>query len=155
MKWYLRVMLENYANFSGRARRREYWMFSLFFFIVCMALLFLTVLLFLAMGDTVNYTSNEWVNEVLAGLWILFFAAHILPGFALTIRRLHDIGKSGWWYLVAFIPYVGSLIIFIFSVMPGQVGENTWGPDPKVLETSSKQKAPGLVEEVPKEEANN
>ena len=63
-------MLENYANFSGRARRREYWMFSLFFFIVCMALLFLTVLLFLAMGDTVNYTSNEWVNEVLAGLWI-------------------------------------------------------------------------------------
>ena len=155
MKWYLRVMLENYANFSGRARRREYWMFSLFFFIVCMALLFLTVLLFLAMGDTVNYTSNEWVNEVLVGLWILFFAAHILPGFALTIRRLHDIGKSGWWYLVAFIPYIGGLIIFIFSVMPGQVGENTWGPDPKVLETSSKQKAPGLVEEVPKEEANN
>ena len=120
-----------------------------------MALLFLTVLLFLAMGDTVNYTSNEWVNGVLAGLWILFFAAHILPGFALTIRRLHDIGKSGWWYLVAFIPYVGSLIIFIFSVMPGQVGENAWGPDPKVLETSTKQKAPGLGEEVPKDEANN
>ena len=148
-------MLENYANFSGRARRREYWMFSLFFFIVCMALLFLTVLLFLAMGDTVNYTSNEWVNEVLVGLWILFFAAHILPGFALTIRRLHDIGKSGWWYLVAFIPYIGGLIIFIFSVMPGQVGENAWGPDPKVLETSSKQKAPVLGEEVPKKEANN
>ena len=155
MKWYLRVMLENYANFSGRARRREYWMFSLFFFIICMGLLFLTTLLFLAMGDTVNYTSNEWVNEVLVGLWILFFVAHIIPGFALTIRRLHDIGKSGWWYLVAFIPYIGSLIIFIFSVMPGQVGENTWGPDPKVLETSSKQKAPGLAEEVPKEQANN
>ena len=75
MKWYLKVMLENYANFSGRARRTEYWMFALFFFIVCMALLFLTVILYAAMGDTVNYTSNEWVNNVIAGLWILFFAA--------------------------------------------------------------------------------
>ena len=155
MKWYLKVMLENYVNFSGRARRTEYWMFSLFFFIICMALLLLTFLLYAAMGDTVNYTSNEWVNNVIGGLWILFFAAHILPGFALTIRRLHDIGKSGWWYLVAFIPYIGSLIIFIFSVMPGQEGVNTWGPDPKISETSTKQKVPGLGEESLEEEANN
>ena len=126
MKWYLKVMLENYANFSGRARRSEYWMFSLFFFIICMGLLFLTTLLFLAMGDTVNYTSNEWVNEVLAGLWILFFVAHIIPGFALIIRRLHDIGKSGWWLLVI-LTVVGAFLIIYWNCVASDEGENAYG----------------------------
>ena len=150
MKWYLKVMRENYANFDGRARRKEYWMFSLSFFLITVIIYFLAGLLVVMMGDTINYTSNEWVPGVLGGAVVIYFLIHIIPGLALTVRRLHDIGKSGWWYFIAFLPYVGSLILFIFSVMPGQVGENEWGPDPKASE-APKEKAP--KEEAPKEEA--
>ena len=124
MQWYLWVMRDNYANFNGRARRKEYWMFTLFF------MLFLLVPSFV-FGLLIGMFPNETVlisgGIILAALYFI----HLVPGLAVTVRRLHDTGKSGWLYLLALIPYIGSLIIFIFTVIKGDRGDNKYGPDPK------------------------
>ena len=124
MQWYLRVMRDNYANFNGRARRKEYWMFTLFF------MLFLLVPSFV-FGLLIGMFASETVlisgGIILAALYFI----HLVPALAVTVRRLHDTGKSGWLYLLALIPYIGSLIIFIFTVIKGDRGDNKYGPDPK------------------------
>tara|TARA_Y100001935_G_C16968350_1_gene342860 strand:- start:44 stop:445 length:402 start_codon:yes stop_codon:yes gene_type:complete len=132
MEWYLKVMRDNYANFSGRARRKEYWMFTLFFFLITVVIYFLFALLaFFMAGDLINLMDNEWVPVVLGFSIIIYFLIHLIPSIAVTVRRLHDTGKSGWLYLLTFIPYIGSLIIFIFTVIEGNKGDNKYGPDPK------------------------
>ena len=128
MEWYLKVMRDNYANFSGRARRKEYWMFSLFFFIVAIA----AAILAAVMGAIVSVGLGEEVGiAVIVGVMIIFYLAHIIPAIAVTVRRLHDTGNSGWLYLIALIPYLGNLILFIFTLIDGQKGENKWGSNPK------------------------
>ena len=132
MEWYLKVMRDNYANFSGRARRKEYWMFTLFFFLITVVIYFLFALLaFFMAGDLINLMDNEWVPVVLGFSVIIYFLIHLIPSIAVTVRRLYDTGKSGWLYLLTFIPYIGSLIIFIFTVIEGNKGDNKYGPDPK------------------------
>ena len=132
MEWYLKVMRDNYANFNGRARRKEYWMFTLFFFLITVVIYFLFALLaFFMAGDLINLMDNEWVPVVLGFSIIIYFLIHLIPSIAVTVRRLHDTGKSGWLYLLTFIPYIGSLIIFIFTVIEGNKGDNKYGPDPK------------------------
>ena len=122
MEWYLKVMRDNYSNFSGRARRKEYWMFTLFFLLFSIAATILT-------------TALSKVGETAAMIAVIFFVvwcfAHIVPSLAVTVRRLHDTGKSGWLYLLTMIPYIGGLIIFIFTVIEGDKGDNKYGPDPK------------------------
>ena len=124
MEWYLKVMRDNYANFNGRARRKEYWMFTLFF------MFFLLVPSFV-FGLLIGMFPSETVlisgGIILAALYFI----HLVPALAVTVRRLHDTGKSGWLYLLALIPYIGSLIIFIFTVIKGDRGDNKYGPDPK------------------------
>ena len=122
MEWYLKVMRDNYANFSGRARRKEYWMFTLFFLLFALLAGFVIGILS-AVGETV-----AMIAIILAVVWYL---AHLVPSLAVTVRRLHDTGKSGWFYLLALIPYIGGLIIFIFTVIEGDKGDNKYGPDPK------------------------
>ena len=100
MEWYLKV-LSQYADFEGRARRKEYWMFTLFHGIAAVILVVIDLLLF---GDPAFFY----------GVYIL---GTLIPAFAVSVRRLHDIGKSGWWILISFIPIIGGLIIFIFTVM--------------------------------------
>ena len=122
MEWYLKVMRDNYANFNGRARRKEYWMFTLFFLLFALLAGFVIGILS-AVGETV-----AMIAIILAVVWYL---AHLVPSLAVTVRRLHDTGKSGWFYLLALIPYIGGLIIFIFTVIEGDKGDNKYGPDPK------------------------
>ncbi|MBS4960459.1 MAG: DUF805 domain-containing protein [Clostridiales bacterium] len=107
MSWYLGV-LKKYAVFEGRARRKEYWMFVLFNFIISFVL---------------SYIS--------ASISTLYLLAVILPGIAVSVRRLHDIGKSGFWLLVSFIPIIGSIILLVFMCLDSQAGTNTYGPNPK------------------------
>lgn len=114
MEWYLKV-LGQYADFSGRARRKEYWMFTLFHAIAAAVLSVIDIVLF---DDP----------SILYGLYIL---ATLIPSLAVSVRRLHDIGKSGWWYLIILIPIFGGLMLFIFSVMDSEPGSNNWGPNPK------------------------
>ena len=123
MEWYLKVMRENYANFNGRARRKEYWMFTLFYILLVVACTFALALL--------GATGSQSLTLLVAIISIAIILAHVVPSIAVTVRRLHDVGQSGWFFLLAFIPYIGNLIIFVFSVIEGNKGTNKYGPDPK------------------------
>lgn len=108
------VVVKNYANFSGRARRSEYWYFALANFV------------FGAVSGMLSVVYPEFMYLV----YIVGFAL-LVPGLAVCVRRLHDIGKSGWWYLIGFVPYIGALVLLVFFVKDSQPGENKWGPNPK------------------------
>ncbi|MFD0696197.1 DUF805 domain-containing protein [Paenibacillus sp. GCM10027628] len=116
MEWYLKV-LKNYVGFSGRARRKEYWMFTLFSFI---ASIILTIL------DKVT-----GLNNVLTGLYSL---AVLLPSLAVAFRRLHDTGRTAWWILIGLIPLIGAIILLVFNCQDSQPYENKYGPNPKQFE---------------------
>lgn len=118
MDWYLKV-LKNYVGFSGRARRKEYWMFTLFNLIVSIVLMLI---------DGMMGSLNEGGFGLLSGLYSL---AVLLPSLAVSFRRLHDIDKSAWWLLIALVPFVGAIVLLVFMVMEGTRGENRFGPDPK------------------------
>ena len=119
MNWYLDV-LKKYAVFSGRARRKEYWMFVLFNVVFAVAAIILDNLLGLVFKD-IGY----------GPIYLLYVLATLIPGIAVSVRRLHDIGKSGWYLLLGLIPCVGGIILLVFDVTPGDVGDNEYGADPK------------------------
>lgn len=118
----IRSCLSKYATFSGRARRSEYWYFALFTVIVS-ALAYLL--------DRIVDPHNDYglVRAVL-GLALL------LPSLAVAVRRLHDVGRSGWWILFGFIPIIGTITLFVFSVLNSKPA-NQWGPDPKQVSVAS------------------
>lgn len=126
MNWYFKV-LKDYATFTGRARRKEFWMFSLFHAIIVFTLIFLG-----ASDFFFDYYSENTFGT-LSIILILYIIATFIPNLAVTVRRLHDTGKSGWFYLVVFIPYVGNLILLILVCFDSQYGKNKWGDNPKGL----------------------
>lgn len=111
MHWYLDV-LKNYTGFSGRARRTEYWMFILFSIIVIIAL---------SVVDGI-----VGLNGILI---LVYYLATFLPSVAVTIRRLHDTDRSGWWLLVSLVPLFGGIILLILCCLEGTSGQNQYGPD--------------------------
>lgn len=121
MHWYIDV-LKKYTVFSGRARRKEFWMFFLFSAIIS---------IFLAVIDEFMGWQFEMDGESLGFLSTLYYVAVIVPYLALIFRRLHDTERSGWWILIAFIPIVGVLVLLVFMILRGTAGENRYGPDPK------------------------
>lgn len=124
MNWYLKV-LKQYADFSGRARRKEFWMFTLFHFLFIFLIVFLS---FYLSGDLYEETETNFTVVTLFGLYIL---ATIIPSIAVTVRRLHDVGKSGWFYFINLIPYIGGFILLIFTCMDSVNKPNKWGENPK------------------------
>jgi uncharacterized membrane protein YhaH (DUF805 family) len=112
MYWYLEV-LKKYAVFSGRARRREYWMFFLVNFIVGLVLA--------VIGRVLDL-------EILQYLYSL---AVLLPGLGVSVRRLHDTGRSGWWLLISLVPLIGAIVLLVFLVSDSQPDTNQYGPNPK------------------------
>lgn len=114
MEWYLTV-LKKYADFSGRARRKEYWLFNLFNFIIIVALVFVEGLV----GGP----------GVLAMIYIL---AMLIPGFSVSVRRLHDTDRSGWWILLVLIPLLGEIALLVLMLLDSQEGTNQYGPNPKL-----------------------
>jgi uncharacterized membrane protein YhaH (DUF805 family) len=121
MRWYLEA-LKKYAVFGGRARRMEYWMFVLFNVIFSIATFCIDMVVGAASG--------------LGGFGILFCLYSLgifIPSISVAVRRLHDIGKSGWWLLICFVPLVGAIVLLVFYIQPGQAGANTYGPDPKAV----------------------
>ncbi len=117
MNWYIEV-LKKYAVFDGRARRMEYWMFVLFNVIISIVL---------GVIDNVLGTVTE-IGQGLLGL--VYSLAVLLPGIAVTIRRLHDTGRSGWYILLGFIPCIGVIILLVFMVQDSDAGDNEYGPNP-------------------------
>jgi uncharacterized membrane protein YhaH (DUF805 family) len=111
--WYLNCIRGHYADFEGRARRTEYWMFTLVNIIVAIVIAMI--------GRIIHF-------EVLSTLYSL---AVLLPGIAVGVRRLHDTGRSGWWWLILLIPLVGAIWLIVLFAIGGDQGSNQYGADPK------------------------
>ena len=120
MNWFLTVLKEHYADFNGRARRKDYWMFVLWNLIVA-------IVLGVILGALVAFTGIKALMVVA----YLYGLAVLIPSIALGVRRLHDIGKSGLWYLSCLVPVVGSILLLIFFCLDSQPGPNKWGANPK------------------------
>ncbi|MEM9649708.1 MAG: DUF805 domain-containing protein [Bacteroidota bacterium] len=118
MKWYLKA-LKQFANFNGRARRKEYWMFILFNMIFGVAAMVL---------DNIIGLSGETPIGPIYGLYTL---GMILPNLAVIVRRLHDIGKKWTWIFVGLIPVIGGIWLLLLLVKDSEPGENQFGPNPK------------------------
>jgi uncharacterized membrane protein YhaH (DUF805 family) len=119
MNWYLEV-LKKYAVFDGRARRKEYWYFTLFNFLAFFMLTFI---------DSVIGSFNYDVGIGLFGG--IYSLSVLIPAIAVSVRRLHDTDRSGWWLLIELIPIIGTIVLLIFMVQDSQQGDNQYGPNPK------------------------
>lgn len=119
MNWYLKAF-KQYATFSGRAQRAEYWYFVLFYILGYLVMSFFDGL--------IGTFSMEAGIGALGGIFLL---VHVLPSIAVSVRRLHDIGRTGWWYLLVIIPLIGPLVLLVFSVMDSKE-DNQYGPNPKL-----------------------
>lgn len=124
MHWFIDPIRNHYADFSGRAPRKEYWMFMLMY----MLLTFIAGVLIVAAA--LQPFLNEWSLIVLVVLFMIGMLALIVPSIAIQVRRLHDIGYSGWWYFIGFIPYIGGIIILVMSALRSEIGTNKYGPNP-------------------------
>ncbi|MBL7471409.1 DUF805 domain-containing protein [Robertkochia sediminum] len=119
MNWYLKCF-KQYADFSGRAGRTEFWMF----FVINKILIFLALMI-----DHVVGTSSP---DNLYGVFsVLYLLAVFIPALAVRVRRLHDVGESGWMLLIGVIPVIGTIWLFVLYITKGHSGTNKWGPNPK------------------------
>jgi len=108
---YYTGVLKNYAGFEGRARRAEYWQYTLMTVIAAIVLL--------VIGVFIKFP-----------IVIVYYLAVLLPSLAVSVRRLHDTGKSGWWLLIAFVPF-GGIVLLVFTCLDSTPGPNQYGPNPK------------------------
>jgi uncharacterized membrane protein YhaH (DUF805 family) len=113
MSWYMQV-LKKYAVFAGRARRKEFWMFFLVYLIIVVVLMIIESILGLP--------------GILSGIYSL---ALLIPSIAVTVRRLHDTGRTGWWWWIGLVPVIGIIVLLVFMALEGEPGPNQYGPDPK------------------------
>jgi len=129
MEWMI-LPFKRYADFSGRSRRLEYWLFSLFYTLVTIVLLGLG---FGFAAASAGGTEGEIgaAFGIFLILWLIFALASFIPGLAVAVRRFHDQDKSGWFVLLYFVPYLGALIMLVFMCIEGTRGDNRYGPDPK------------------------
>jgi len=131
MYWYLEVM-RKYAVFTGRARRKEYWMFHLVNFIVLFPIMVVAMAGILIRPRT--HTPALFVLFLLIAFG--YSLATLIPGLAVSVRRLHDADLSGWWLLISLVP-LGGIVVFVFHVMDGTPGPNGYGPNPKGVVAAS------------------
>ncbi len=123
MKWYLRA-LRKYATFSGRAGRKEYWMFVLFNVVFMFALWLVGVIPGIL-------SKNEVYKYLGLALYWAYILALLVPGLAVSVRRLHDVGWSGWYLFLGLIPIVGPIILLVKYCKNGTPGVNKYGANPK------------------------
>ena len=119
MSWFVEA-LKKYAVFSGRSRRKEYWYFILFAAIISIVLNIIDLLI-----GTYHRTTGVGL------LSTIFSLAVLIPSIAVTVRRLHDTDRSGWWVLISLVPFIGWLVLLVFTVQESTPGSNRYGPNPK------------------------
>ena len=124
MKWFLKA-LKHYADFSGRARRKEFWMFVLFYMIFC----YVTMALDKGLG--INFKVSTGQSLPYGWFYTLYSLMLLIPSLAVYVRRMHDIGKSGWNILFGLLPLIGVIILLYWCCRDSQAGENKWGTNPK------------------------
>ena len=125
MSWFVEA-LKKYAVFSGRSRRKEYWFFVLFVVIISIVL------------NIIDGLIGAYDRSMGAGLLSTIFSLAILiPSIAVSVRRLHDIDRTGWWVLIALVPLVGWIVLLVFHVQDSTPGTNRYGPNPKSTDYQS------------------
>ncbi len=117
--WYYQVIL-NYTNFSGRARRQEYWYFTL-----------VNVLVNLVMGIIDRVIGSVMQMDNFGFFGVIYALFIMIPSIAVTVRRLHDSGRVGWWTLIAFVPIIGILVLLYFLIQDSEEDSNQYGANPK------------------------
>ena len=122
MNYFIDCLTKKYACFSGRARRQEYWLFFLFNFIAAFVV-----------GFIGGFLASVTGVDAFAFLGAIYNLAVLIPSFAVFCRRMHDTGRSGWWWLIGLIPFVGIIVLLVFGCLDSQPGENKYGPNPKGL----------------------
>ena len=125
-EYFVDIYKYKYADFSGRARRSEYWYFVLFNILVLIGLAMV--------GGALAANGNRILSRLGFIPYMIFALAMIIPSLAVAVRRLHDTGKSGWMYLISFIPVIGSIILLVFFCTEGTPGTNKWGKNPKEID---------------------
>ncbi len=120
MSWYLEV-LKKYAVFSGRARRTEYWMFLLGNVVIALVLGVIEGIVGVALDSDLSLLSTVYSLAVL------------IPSLAVSVRRLHDTSRSGWWLLLGLVPIIGVIVLLVFMVQDSHPGDNQYGPNPKLV----------------------
>lgn len=120
--YFIDVIRNKYAAFNGRARRSEYWFFVLFKWLIICSIAIISN----SQGE------DTLMAQVGTGIFMVFYCALIIPSLAVSVRRLHDSGKSGWFILLNVIPLFGGLILLIFYFMDSDEGTNMYGKDPHV-----------------------
>lgn len=127
MKWFIKAFRQ-YADFSGRASRQEFWMFVLFNLLFAMAWAFVAGLLTGLFGDSFDHDSDRLI--FMYKLIAIYYAVTTVPAMAVGVRRLHDTGRSGWWMLVSLIPFVGGIWLIVLMCLDGSAGDNRYGSPP-------------------------
>jgi uncharacterized membrane protein YhaH (DUF805 family) len=129
----VKTVFSKYATFSGRARRAEFWWFALFAAVVNLVLSILGAALGGATPDPVTGETSG-AGLAVGILALVVGLALVLPTLAVTVRRLHDTDRSGWWWFIGLVPFVGAIVLLVFELLPGTPGPNRFGPDPKGTE---------------------
>ena len=127
MQWYLKA-LKQYADFHGRARRTEFWMFVL----VNVAISIVLGIVDAATGTASALAAGGMASYSPGILGSIYGLAVLIPSIAVTVRRLHDTDRSGWWFFIQLIPVVGGIVILVFACLEGTRGPNRFGADPKL-----------------------
>jgi uncharacterized membrane protein YhaH (DUF805 family) len=128
VKWFKKVVFLNYANFKGRAQRKEYFMFVLFYSLFILLALIADIVVF-------DYDLDD--AEGYGLFFSIFLLAMMMPGTAVTARRLHDVGKSGWLQLILLIPLIGPIVLLVFLCKDGVPQANKYGTSPKCIPLST------------------
>ena len=125
-RYFLEPITRHYVDFNGRASRSQYWYFVLYYFLISLVLAFIDTLVINPMlGATPEQVARGGILQMIFGLAIF------LPSLSIGVRRLHDIGRSGWWLLLSFIPIIGVLVLLFWFIQDSQPGSNEYGPNPK------------------------
>ncbi len=119
---FLETLTKRYAQFSGRASRREFWGFALFSVVAALAILFVAGIML---------EINESLGSIFSLLYWLFVIALVIPHLSVGVRRLHDIGKSGWWFLIVLVPLIGPIWLIILWCQASVNEDNQWGGLPE------------------------
>ena len=122
MNYFIDCLTKKYACFSGRARRQEYWLFVLF-----------NIIAAFVVGFIGGFLASVTGVDAFAFLGAIYNLAVLIPSFAVFCRRMHDTGRSGWWWLIGLIPFVGWIVLLVFCCLDSQPGDNQYGPNPKGL----------------------
>ena len=131
LNYYIKV-LKQYADFNSRARRKEYWIFNIINSIIKGLLFFLDRMLGTTIASLdldITLTTKDGVD--LGILFMVYALLVFIPHHAVAVRRLHDVGKSGWMLLIALIPLIGGIWLLVLYLTDSNPGENKYGPNPK------------------------